>query len=97
MLPRLYLNRMRFGRFVDVVIAHSPPFGIHDGDDPAHIGFRTFLSLMERFKPKLLLHGHIHEWRRDQISRSSRGGTQVVGVFPVTVIDYHPSVGEASV
>lgn len=96
MLPRLFLNRVRYGRYVDVVVAHSPPLGIHDGDDPAHIGFRTFLSLMERFKPRLLLHGHIHEWRRDQITRSSVEGTKVIGVFPVTVIDFEPTVSADS-
>jgi Icc-related predicted phosphoesterase len=96
MLPRLYLNRVRYGRYVDVVVAHSPPFGIHDGDDPAHIGFKTFLSFMDRFKPQLLLHGHIHEWRRDQITRSSVGGTKVIGVFPVTVVEYEPAVSAVS-
>jgi Icc-related predicted phosphoesterase len=96
MLPRLLFNRLRFGRYVDVVVAHSPPFGIHDGDDPAHIGFRAFLTLMDRFKPRLLLHGHIHEWRRDQVTRSSVGGTKVIGVFPVTVIEYEASVNGIS-
>ena len=96
MLPRLYLNRVRYGRYIDVVVAHSPPFGIHDGDDPAHIGFKTFLSLMDRFKPRLLLHGHIHEWRRDQVTRTSVGGTKVIGVFPVTVIEFDAPVGTGS-
>jgi Icc-related predicted phosphoesterase len=89
MMPRLLANRLRHGRYVDIVVAHSPPFGIHDGDDLAHRGFKTFLTLMTRFRPKLLLHGHIHEWRRDQTTRSIVGDTSVIGVFPVTTIEFN--------
>lgn len=84
LLPALLANRLRYGRFVDVVVAHSPPYGIHDGDDPAHVGFRAFLRLMRRFRPRLLLHGHLHV-ARAQTTRYAE--TQVMGVFPVRMIE----------
>ncbi len=87
LLPRLALNRMRHGRFVDVVVTHAPPFGIHDADDQAHVGFKTFLSLMRLFRPRLLLHGHVHEWRHDRSMRSIFRETEIVGVFPVRVVE----------
>lgn len=84
MLPSLLANRLRYGRFVDVVVAHSPPYGIHDGDDPAHIGFRSFLGLMRRFRPRLLLHGHMH---RARAQTTQFEDTTVMGVFPVRMIE----------
>lgn len=88
LLPRLLMNRVRYGRYVDVVVAHSPPHGIHDGTDPAHVGFRTFLSLMRRFRPRLLLHGHLH---RPQAETTRYSDTLVMGVFPVRMIQWDPS------
>jgi Icc-related predicted phosphoesterase len=58
--PRLLLNRRRYGRYLDVLLTHAPPFGIHNGPDRPHQGFRAFLTLMNRFRPRYLIHGHIH-------------------------------------
>ncbi|HUN24116.1 MAG TPA: metallophosphoesterase [Anaerolineales bacterium] len=90
---RLLFNRYRYGRYLDLLIAHSPPFGIHDLKDPAHIGFRSFLKFMDDFRPKLLLHGHCHVYRGDVITLSKYKETQVVNVYPYRLIDYHPLEG----
>ncbi len=45
---------------VDMVIAHSPPRGLGDIDGPAHRGFEAFVSLIETYRPRYLLHGHTH-------------------------------------
>jgi Icc-related predicted phosphoesterase len=60
LVPRLLLNRLRYGRHLDVLITHAPPLGIHNGPDYPHRGFKAFLWLMERFRPRYLIHGHIH-------------------------------------
>ncbi len=33
MAPQLMLNRVRFGRYLDILVTHAPPWGIHDKDD----------------------------------------------------------------
>lgn len=58
--PRLVLNRLRYGRFVDIMLTHAPPLGIHNGPDLPHRGFRTFIQAMDLFQPRYLIHGHIH-------------------------------------
>lgn len=58
--PRLFLNKQRYGRYVDVMLTHAPPLGIHNGSDRVHSGFKTFLRLMDRFQPRYLIHGHVH-------------------------------------
>ncbi|HUV09309.1 MAG TPA: metallophosphoesterase [Spirochaetia bacterium] len=60
LLPRLLWNRLVHGRFLDILITHAAPFGIGDRNDPCHRGFKAFLWLMRAFRPKFLIHGHIH-------------------------------------
>lgn len=86
LVAHLLFNRVRYGRYVDVLIAHSPPLGIHDGPDGAHRGFKVFLSLMRRFRPKLLLHGHKHHYGPGTW-RTRYEGTEVVNVHPFRLIE----------
>ncbi|HEU4323493.1 MAG TPA: metallophosphoesterase [Roseiflexaceae bacterium] len=58
--PRLLLNRRRYGRYVDILLTHAPPLGIHNGPDRPHRGFQAFRHFMDRFRPRYLIHGHIH-------------------------------------
>ena len=58
-IAKLHWKIRRLGG-VDIVVTHAPPLGVGDEDDPAHTGFETFLELMELYKPKYLLHGHVH-------------------------------------
>ena len=82
-------RRRHDGRGVDVVIAHSPPKGLGDDDDKAHEGFEAFHVLVDRLRPALLLHGHIHPYG---IAKPDRhlGDTRVVNVVPFKVIDLGP-------
>ena len=88
LLPRLLWNRVRYGRFLDILITHSPPFGIHDRPDQAHIGFKSFLPFLRLFKPRYLLHGHIHIYRQDTIRHTHYHNTDIINVFPVQIIDF---------
>jgi predicted phosphodiesterase len=58
-IAKLHWKIRRLGG-IDVVVTHAPPFGIGDDEDPAHKGFETFVELMDLYKPKYLIHGHVH-------------------------------------
>jgi Icc-related predicted phosphoesterase len=60
LMPFLLLNRLRYGRYLDVLLTHAPPLGIHNGPDFPHRGFRAFCWLMDHVQPRYLVHGHIH-------------------------------------
>lgn len=46
---------------VDVMISHSPPYGINDEiDSPTHQGFVALTEYVETKKPKYLIHGHTY-------------------------------------
>jgi hypothetical protein len=81
LVPRLLLTRLFRGRAVDLVLTHAPPRGIHDRDDPCHRGFRSFLWLMRAFKPRWLVHGHIHLYDLADVRVSVYGETTVVNAF----------------
>lgn len=87
MVPRLLWNRRRFGRALDVLVTHSPPFGIHDRPDLPHTGFKVFLSFLRLFKPRYHLHGHIHIYRQDEVARTRYEDTDVINVYPYKVLD----------
>ncbi|MBN1487491.1 MAG: metallophosphoesterase [Anaerolineae bacterium] len=86
LIPKLLLNRVRYGRYLDIFIAHSPPAGVHDGPDRPHQGFQAFLSLMQRFRPRLLLHGHKHYYPPGPWKTAYKD-TEVVNVHPFRLID----------
>jgi hypothetical protein len=86
LVPRLVWNRLRHGRYLDVLVTHSAPYGVQDGTDRAHVGFRTFLWIMKNFKPRYLIHGHVHLWDRNQPRVSRYLETTVVNAYDHVII-----------
>lgn len=86
----LGLRRWRYGHGVDVLVTHSPAYGIHDKSDRAHQGFRGLLRFMDWYRPRYMLHGHVHTWDRRDTVRSSYKGTCVMNINPFTVLEIEP-------
>lgn len=87
MVPALLYSRLRHGRWLDVLVTHSPPFGIHDGPDRPHIGFHSFLTFMRWFRPRYLLHGHVHLYRGNEVTETTYHETCVMNVYPYRILD----------
>lgn len=85
--PRLRLNRIRYGRALDILITHAPPFGIHDGEDLCHRGFKAFLGFMDRIRPRLLIHGHTHLYRQDAQRITHYGDTLVLNTYGYQIVE----------
>jgi len=88
MTPSLWGNRLRHGRFLDILITHAPPYQIHDGTDLCHTGFRAFRWVMEFYRPRYLIHGHQHVYDPDSPVRTTYRHTQVVNAYRYQVIDW---------
>lgn len=85
---RLLWNRIRYGRFLDILITHSPPFGIHDEDSAAHRGLRAINWLLRQARPRYHFHGHTHFYRRNLVSSVTQfGPTTIMNVYPYKVIE----------
>lgn len=73
---------------VDIVVTHAPPKGVGDMDDIAHRGFEALLTLIDKYHPKYLLHGHTHlGYGTDQTRVREYNGTQVINVCQKYVLE----------
>lgn len=87
---RLRVRRQRYGHGVDVLVTHAPAFGIHDREDKPHNGFKAYLKFMDWYRPRYMLHGHVHTWDRRDTTRTQYQDTCVMNINPVTVLDIEP-------
>jgi Icc-related predicted phosphoesterase len=87
LMPRLIVNKLKYGRYLDVLVAHSPPFGIHNGDDHIHVGFKSFLWLMKVFKPRYMAHGHRHVYTPSEVTKTQFLDTTVLNIYPYQSLD----------
>ena len=64
---------------VDIVLSHAPVSGHGDMPDPAHRGFECFEKLIEKYQPKLWVHGHVHKSYGASFQRErSLGSTRII-------------------
>ena len=80
---RKRVKRLRFKLWrsggIDILLTHAPAYRLGDDTDLAHTGFETFLYMIEKYRPKLLVHGHVHQSYRHDFQRvRQRGDTQVI-------------------
>ncbi|MCO6451240.1 MAG: metallophosphoesterase [Caldilineales bacterium] len=87
-MPTLLLNRATYGRGLDILVTHSPPFGIHDGEDRPHIGFRSFLTLMRWFRPRYMIHGHQHVYSSLTQTRTHYAETEIINIYPYQILEF---------
>jgi hypothetical protein len=87
MIPRLLIYRLRFGRFIDIVISHAPPRNINDREDVPHRGFPPLRTFLRWFKPALHLHGHIHVYDRTESAETQFHESTVINVYPYASLD----------
>jgi Icc-related predicted phosphoesterase len=87
MVPRLITNRIRRGRFIDILVTHAPPRGIHDRTDQAHRGFAALRTFLGWFRPRYHLHGHTHVFDSRTVTQTQFGDTTVVNAYGVRTIE----------
>ena len=86
------IRKLRFALWrtngVDIVVTHSPIAGCGDGDDAAHRGFECLGQLVEKYKPKYLVHGHVHlRYGTDRTRERTYGETTVINATERYVLE----------
>ena len=89
------IRKLRFALWrskgVDLVVTHAPIEGVGDGQDNAHKGFAAFRALLDKYKPKHLIHGHVHlNYGHDRTRVRQYGETTVINAserYELTVED----------
>ncbi len=81
--------QLRKKKGFDILLTHAPAFGIGDLSDLPHTGFKAFLDLMEKYRPKYFFHGHVHlNYGSDLLREQQYMDTTVVNAFERWTVDY---------
>jgi len=73
---------------INLVVTHAPPRHIHDGQDRCHMGFESFVKLIEKRNPQIFLHGHIHkEFEHPEDRITTVNTTRVINSCGYTIIE----------
>ena len=85
---KLWFQLLRHRGF-DILVTHAPAYQLNDGRDLPHQGFKTFIQLMEKYKPKYFLHGHVHlSYGRTYKRYDKYFDTHVINAYERFVFDY---------
>ena len=90
LMQRLRLNRLRYGRQLDILVTHAPPRGIHDAEDLPHQGFAPYLKLLRASRPALMIHGHTHIYNRNNVTETDLGATRIINTYGYRVLELTP-------
>ena len=85
---RLFLKLLKYRR-IDILVTHSPSFEINDGTDLPHKGFAVFKEIMDKYKPKYHIHGHVHKSYGKEFKRiDTYKDTTIINACERYVFDY---------
>ncbi len=90
MAQRVRKQRFNFWRYrgVDIVLTHAPALGINDQEDMCHRGFASFLYLLDNYRPKYMVHGHVHMNYGHQIPRETKyKDTLIINAYSSYILD----------
>lgn len=87
------VNRLWFKLFkkrgFDILVTHAPAYQLNDGRDLPHQGFKIFRTLMEKYRPKFFLHGHVHlSYGRDYKRYDRYEDTHIINAYERCVFDF---------
>lgn len=73
----------------DILVTHAPAYQLNDGRDLPHQGFKVFRDLMEKYRPRFFLHGHVHmNYGRNQKRYDRYQDTHVINGFERYVFEF---------
>jgi Icc-related predicted phosphoesterase len=93
LVPALLFHRIFHGRYIDILVTHAPPRGVHDKQDRCHLGFKAFLWFMKTFRPRYLIHGHIHLYDLSDVRITQWNETTVVNAYGHYILTFDGAGG----
>jgi Icc-related predicted phosphoesterase len=85
---RLWRQLRRHGGF-DILMTHAPARHLNDFDSVSHRGFDCFVTLLDRYRPRYFIHGHIHKNYGIHIpQKTERGETTIINAYDHCAFDY---------
>lgn len=86
-IRKLWFKLWRHKGF-DILLTHAPAFELGDDKDLAHRGFKCFRTLIEKYHPRAMVHGHVHQsYRYDFKPEREYEGTRIINAFGHTYLE----------
>lgn len=87
------IRRLRFSLWrrqgFDILMTHAPARHINDFDSLSHRGFECFLTILDKYRPRFFVHGHIHKNYGVNIpQKTKRGSTTIINAYDSCVFEY---------
>ena len=87
-IRKLWFQILRHKGF-DILLTHAPARHINDFDSLSHRGFECFVELLDRYRPKYFIHGHIHmNYGVNIPQKTVRGDTTIINAYECCLFDY---------
>lgn len=83
LLPSLWLHKNR----IDILVTHAPAYKLGDLEGP-HRGFKVFRNIIEKYKPKYHLHGHVHLNYAQHPRKITHDKTSIINGFDHYMFEY---------
>lgn len=81
--------KLKRNKGFDILLTHAPAYHVNDGEDGPHEGFEAFVDLLEKYKPKCFIHGHVHmTYSRSHKRESVYKDTRVINGFEKHIFDF---------
>lgn len=85
---KLWWKLKRYRGF-DILLTHAPAYQLNDGRDLPHQGFQEFIRLIEKYKPRFFVHGHVHiTYGRTYKRYDKYQSTHVINAYERCIFDY---------
>ncbi|MGN0333838.1 MAG: metallophosphoesterase [Lachnospiraceae bacterium] len=85
---KMMFKLLKHGGF-DILVTHAPAYQLNDARDLPHQGFKIFTDLIEKYKPRFFLHGHVHmSYGRKHKRYDKYQDTHVINAFERCVFEY---------
>ena len=87
--------KLKLSRGFDILVTHAPARGVNDGEDRCHTGFDVFRTLLEKYKPKYFVHGHVHQnYGRKHKRLATYNETLVINAYETYIFEYETEYDE---
>ncbi|MDO4619545.1 MAG: metallophosphoesterase family protein [Lachnospiraceae bacterium] len=74
---------------IDILVTHAPAKGYGDLEDLPHQGFECFNTIMNRWHPRYMLHGHVHQTygKGFESELKHESGTEIINAYRSRMIE----------
>ena len=77
-----------FNKGFDILVSHAPAFGLGDGKDICHTGFKCFTKLIDSYSPAYHFHGHQHLNYGNTERSITKNSTRIINSYEYQLVEF---------